>query len=87
MLFAWEELKCDVLNLLGFNTTENLDSMYHYWKDGSRHDGVNSFVWYESRMRRQMGHDFAKEHILMRDVQARVKEIGFDATCNSSSIS
>ena len=41
MVYAWDKLKCDVLDLLGFNTTENLDSMYHYWRDGSRHDGVN----------------------------------------------
>ena len=94
MVYAWDKLKCDVLDLLGFNTTENLDSMYHYWRDGSRHDGVNSSAWYDSRKRMRigkkyvyLGHDFAREHQLMREIQERVNENGFKATCHISSSS
>lgn len=81
--FAWENLRCDVLNLLGFNTTENIDLAYHYWKDGSKHDGVRSSHWYNTRKHSKFGHDFYKEHLLIQEIKERIIKFGFDVTCRS----
>ena len=61
-----ETFRCKTVSLYGF-ANEDLTLPYHYWRDGSNHDGVTSAKWYASRVKLRT-HDFAQEHKLMHDV-------------------
>lgn len=65
-VFAFQVLGCGTLTPFGFNTTENERALYHYWRDGSRHDSQSGIAWYRSRMKG--GHDFRSEHHFLRSL-------------------
>ena len=54
-------LACTRITLYGFNSTENLGALYHYWTDGSYHDRASAREWYDSRNKSRYGHDFRAE--------------------------
>ena len=58
--------RCKTIRLFGFaNTDRSLP--YHYWSDGSVHDGMTTAQWYQSRASLGL-HKFDHEHRLMHDV-------------------
>ena len=62
-----ERFDCDTVRLFGFEN-DNHSLPYHYWSEGSAHDGVSTGDWYS---RRSMWHNFELEHALIRDVVGR----------------
>jgi hypothetical protein len=54
---------CRSVQLFGFTTIEN--APYHYWTAGTKHDGVTSRRWYNSRLALK-GHNFRKEHFILK---------------------
>lgn len=57
---------CASVSLFGF-ANENASMPYHYWRDGSIHDGATAAEWYAKRKERAL-HDFDKEHWIMHSV-------------------
>lgn len=54
---------CSSVGLYGFNDPDTGRWPYHYWKDGSYHDGVTSSNFYRRKFEEDLlGHDFAAEH-------------------------
>ena len=53
---------CSRVRLYGFGVT-NLSLPYHYWQDGSIHDGASAKQWYA--WDRPGKHDFMLEHEVM----------------------
>eukprot|EP00962_Isochrysis_galbana_P042838 scaffold16099_cov117-Isochrysis_galbana.AAC.5 len=57
---------CESLRLYGFEEPGN-STLYHYWYDGSTHDGHKAAEWYNRQLRSGvLKHNFRREHELMR---------------------
>lgn len=63
----FERYQCETVRLYGF-ANANASLPYHYWSEGSLHDGVSTRDWYG---RRSKVHNFTHEHLLMHDVLGR----------------
>ena len=59
-------LRCKQVHLFGFwpAAQTNASAPYHYWRDGSQHDGATIGEWYRARRDKRM-HDFDSEHAAM----------------------
>ncbi len=82
-LYAFQKVKCTSLVMFGFNTTLNEAYRYHYWTDGSVHDGKSARSWYKSRER--SGHEFGAEHqffAMVTGSDGRIDHATFRAVCS-----
>jgi len=85
---SFYQLGCTNLKMLGFNTTENLRASYHYWKDGSVHDNINSNTWYNKRRRNKWAHNFYIEQKFIEYVSmnSTICKKTIDAICNYNTL-
>ena len=61
--------QCAWVQLFGFDDPDHGSHPYHYWADGSVHDGQSSQVFYGSKLRQSSGsHDFEAEHWFLYNV-------------------
>jgi hypothetical protein len=68
---------CDSLRLYGFEEPGN-STPYHYWSDGSSHDGHTAAEWYtHKRKDGHLDHNFRREHAFMRgDLGGNASSVG-----------
>ncbi len=59
--------QCASVRLFGFDDPNHGSRPYHYWNDGSVHDGQSSQDFYHSKLRQSSSaHDFEAEHWFLR---------------------
>ena len=61
--------QCAWVQLFGFDDPDHGSHPYHYWSDGSVHDGQSSQAFYGSKLRQSSAsHDFEAEHWFLYNV-------------------
>ena len=62
----FDTLACTSVDLFGFDDPDGGSHPYHYWRDGSAHDGTSSKSFYRNKLRQGSSfHDFEAEHAFL----------------------
>ena len=65
----FDDHQCAWVQLFGFDDPDHGSRPYHYWSDGSVHDGQSSQAFYRSKLRQDVkAHDFEAEHWFLYNV-------------------